>query len=622
MKRRRGRHPEDSAWRVFAVWLAGTGLVAVLLTAVFMLVADDARLRRDKEAAAQALSATRIAAARLDGATDIARAWLDELERLIDPAELARPELPSEQRLQQLDRWIDQIKRLNPSIGNLGYLDAQGRAYLLRGLKRSNVSLAGTDYWRELLRLGAQGRGKVQVSSVYRFKTTGKLGFVQARGIYADDGRLLGAVVLGLHVEYLEQAIKEVWPGGQGFVVLADQGLRLIARVPAVEGAQQRQLARPQVPGPLPNTWRVRSEFDGGARLVAISPLKHAPMQVAVGIAEADYQGELQQARRQFGLALLTLWMVSALAIWWALRFARSRAQALRAQQLLRDALAMSPVPGLLAGGAGLAVTEINEAALAMLALERAQIEGRGLAACFVQPEALTALLAKADADSAVQAGELELRRGESSFWATVQVRAVPDPRQAQRASYLMSLIDVNERRVREEGLRLAASTDALTGLANRREFFEVARSTLPTYNRRRQAVVVLMLDIDHFKQINDRHGHAGGDQVLRALGALLQQQMRKPDLAARLGGEEFACLLVGADEQMGSLVAQRLLKAIHATEVTLTSGQRLRFTASMGLSAVRFGDADIEAALARADAALYRAKAGGRDRIELAPRS
>jgi diguanylate cyclase (GGDEF)-like protein len=158
---------------------------------------------------------------------------------------------------------------------------------------------------------------------------------------------------------------------------------------------------------------------------------------------------------------------------------------------------------------------------------------------------------------------------------------------------------------------KTAATKDPLTGLANRRSFFQEAARLMQTSNR---PVALLMIDLDHFKSINDQFGHTLGDEVLRIFAKTASANLRPSDLVGRLGGEEFAILLPAASHEVAWLVAERLRCAFAAAAATV-DGVPIHATASIGLSILDPGQ-DMSALLDRADQALYRAKAGGRDRV------
>ncbi len=168
--------------------------------------------------------------------------------------------------------------------------------------------------------------------------------------------------------------------------------------------------------------------------------------------------------------------------------------------------------------------------------------------------------------------------------------------------------------------LERQALCDALTGLPNRRAFESAAEQAQARSGRSGAALTVGVADIDHFKRINDRHGHAAGDAVLRAVAQAMRDVGRLTDMAARLGGEEFGLLFPGATLEQALRIAERLRRAVAATVVTTPEGAELAVTISIGLAALPPGGS-VDAALSDADKALYRAKESGRDRVEAAPR-
>ncbi|MGB5064906.1 MAG: diguanylate cyclase, partial [Candidatus Competibacter sp.] len=178
---------------------------------------------------------------------------------------------------------------------------------------------------------------------------------------------------------------------------------------------------------------------------------------------------------------------------------------------------------------------------------------------------------------------------------------------------------DETERQAREQELRRLATTDPLTGLANRRHFLVQVEHELERFQRYAKPAALLMLDLDHFKQVNDHHGHASGDWVLQHFAAVAQQTLRKVDLIGRLGGEEFAALLPSTDEEGALLLAERLRECLATSPATGDAGE-IFFTVSIGLASFAATDRTANMILARADRALYRAKEAGRNRVEVEP--
>ncbi|USU07613.1 sensor domain-containing diguanylate cyclase [Sphingomonadaceae bacterium OTU29MARTA1] len=166
--------------------------------------------------------------------------------------------------------------------------------------------------------------------------------------------------------------------------------------------------------------------------------------------------------------------------------------------------------------------------------------------------------------------------------------------------------------------LRMVAQVDFLTGALTRRAFVEQAEREIARAARYHRPSTIVMLDVDHFKSVNDTYGHAAGDQVLHQLAELATLTLRPSDVFGRLGGEEFALLLpeTGGDDAV--VAAERLRMAIAANVIRLADGQDLRITASFGVAALA-ADTSVAAWLERADTMLYAAKAGGRNQTRLA---
>jgi two-component system cell cycle response regulator len=164
-----------------------------------------------------------------------------------------------------------------------------------------------------------------------------------------------------------------------------------------------------------------------------------------------------------------------------------------------------------------------------------------------------------------------------------------------------------------DEQQRLAA-VDALTGLRNRRSFCEQLTVEHARSSRYGTPLSFLLLDVDHFKAVNDKHGHPGGDAVLAAVGRLLSTCLRTPDLPARWGGEEFVVALPNTDLEGATVVAERTRQAIQALTVG-HAGLAIPITASIGVAMLRAGEA-MESLIDRADRAMYEAKTGGRNRV------
>lgn len=162
---------------------------------------------------------------------------------------------------------------------------------------------------------------------------------------------------------------------------------------------------------------------------------------------------------------------------------------------------------------------------------------------------------------------------------------------------------------------------DPMSGLRNRRAFDRFLAMEVDRAIRFKAPLSLCVLDLDHFKKINDKYGHPCGDLVIQAVGSILQKETRKIDMAARIGGEEFGLILPGTGLINAQKLVQRILESIRQARVDCAEVSDLSFTCSAGLASYRGKQApDAEKLLAEADKALYRAKAGGRNRLESAP--
>jgi diguanylate cyclase (GGDEF)-like protein len=164
--------------------------------------------------------------------------------------------------------------------------------------------------------------------------------------------------------------------------------------------------------------------------------------------------------------------------------------------------------------------------------------------------------------------------------------------------------------------LELLALEDALTGLANRRQFDLFTHAEMGRAKRGQTTLALLMIDVDHFKRFNDRYGHLVGDECLRAISAIIKENIRRPgDLAARYGGEEFAVVLPGTDYVGAFLVAEKIRNAVLQAQIEHTDSTDGTVTVSIGVSACSPRSEDTpEALIGAADKALYVAKTSGRN--------
>lgn len=176
------------------------------------------------------------------------------------------------------------------------------------------------------------------------------------------------------------------------------------------------------------------------------------------------------------------------------------------------------------------------------------------------------------------------------------------------------TVVDITERKRLERELERLARTDELTGLSNRRDFYEVAEREILRSRRTNSPLSILMLDIDYFKQVNDRYGHPVGDEVLKHLTSVSKTILREVDLMARMGGEEFAVLMPETPLPHAQEVAERLRQCIAGSPLVLPDGEQISITASFGVAQLYDDEQSVEPLLHRVDLALYQSKHDGRN--------
>jgi diguanylate cyclase (GGDEF)-like protein/PAS domain S-box-containing protein len=249
-----------------------------------------------------------------------------------------------------------------------------------------------------------------------------------------------------------------------------------------------------------------------------------------------------------------------------------------------------------------------------------ADIQGRSMSLFFPQDDPdrprIDLLLAEAKRIGSVETEGWRLKRDGSRLWANSVITALPDENGTVQG-YVVVSRDITERKRLEDDMKLLATVDPLTGAYNRRQGDALLAAEFSRRSRDGRPFAVLLLDIDHFKTINDRFGHPAGDAVLRSLVQACQTALRPIDMVVRWGGEEFLVVLPDTDAVAAMSAAERVRVALAATEVVIPDPSTIRFTVSMGV-AVSQRDSPGEL-LRRADVALYAAKNGGRDRVVFA---
>ncbi len=446
------------------------------------------------------------------------------------------------------------------------------------------------------------------------------------------SGRLQAVVTATLNLEIISQGFEQLQiPAGSVIFMRRSDDHKLVIRYPSrdadlnkpVRNAIQQRIDAGETAG----RERFRAVTDGEYRLYGFRQLTPYPFYIVVGLAE---RGALADWRRDAlmvvgGLLFMSLGL--ALALWRVSRIERQKEQAqreaLEAHALLQEAID-SISAGIVIYDAQDRLVMCNEAQRQLfeplsdalrpgLSFEAITREGmrRGL-----YSEALDHgedWLARRLRQHQVADGEPHELALTDGRWLQLSEHRTP---QGYRVG---SRIDITERKQLVAELREQASNDALTGLPNRRHYLQRLEDELERVRRQTTSeACVLMLDLDHFKRVNDQHGHAAGDSLLRHFANLLRQELRSTDTAGRMGGEEFALILPGSNLMAARTFAQRICDRL-AVHPLLLGGRPVSATVSIGIAAITRDDLSADSVLLRADRALYEAKGSGRNRVHLA---
>ena len=206
----------------------------------------------------------------------------------------------------------------------------------------------------------------------------------------------------------------------------------------------------------------------------------------------------------------------------------------------------------------------------------------------------------------------LKKTNSNETFWLEISARIINYDNEVALYS---SFKDITDQKKREYDLFAKAVLDPLTGCYNRRQFQELATREIQTASRYGTQFCLIMMDIDHFKNVNDTHGHAFGDQVLQTLAKICKSTVRETDIFARYGGEEFICMLPQTDFEDGKKIAERLRNNVEQAVVRLPSGDAFKFTISMGITDSASANT-LDELIKNADSALYMAKENGRNQV------
>nr|WP_269816069.1 diguanylate cyclase [Halomonas sp. G15] len=504
---------------------------------------------------------------------------------------------------------------------------------------RQAMGLQARDLYVSPPRPGASGDAQAPVTTVIDIATP----IIDARG------KRLGVLLFTLDWSRIAASLPHTRQAAQGDALLVDaQGQRLL---PGAD-SQGERFGRP-LSEERPATWAAMSDRNQGVaelddRLLAfrthdirtqhyrsqagsiVSDPGTQPWRLGILVSRPSLAGLLGESPVQ-PLAIALVYALSlAFGLFWVLSNHRLRGLRQRALLFSREArqyagevqdLYEHAPCGYHSLDSDGRVVKINRTELDWLGHHADEVIDKRFYRDFVTPEtreafdtAFRQVLGEGQEGSAEC--ELLCRDGTRlpvAIQATAQV--TDDGFQYSRAM----VFDLSERKALEARLEKQALTDPLTGLGNRRYLEDQAAMEIARAKRSGAPMALIAIDLDHFKRINDRHGHDVGDVVLQAFAGLARRVLRDGDVLCRMGGEEFAVLLPDTNREQALQVADRLRQAIETTPARLdadTAEGALAYTASLGVTLVGAGEATLKPAIKRADRGLYAAKEAGRNRV------
>lgn len=547
-------------------------LTVVLAVALALLIDYRAAQQLRQEVGARQAAHARHLAARFDAGLT---AHIEELQLLAILPALRDPSLNRETTLALLDR----LRRNVPDYAWLGFADAGGRVLLAAGGPFEGDDVSGLDWFvaaRDGLYLGKVRHRPASAGLPDARAGTSERFLDIATPVHGSDGRLLGVLAAYLSWDWAERQhaelsralagqdpVEAILIDGEGRILLGPEPL--LGRQLDSEG--MRALARAGS-GHLDETWP-----DGGRYLTGYARSALLGWGVLVRIPHSHAVAGVTSLRIEILRAALALILLSVLA---AIAMARRIGAPLHA---------------------------LAEAAARL----RAHESGARLppASGYREAQQLTEALSSLVDD--LTSRERELRELAESLEQRVELRT----RELSLANAELERLTV---------------TDPLTGLSNRRHFDEQFVLEIERARRQRRPLALMLIDIDHFKQINDQHGHPVGDHVLCTVAQLLDQAIRPNDLIARIGGEEFAVVAMDIAPEYATELAERLRAKIEACSPIDIGRVQVEVSISVGVSILRPGPLSGETVeriastlYAQADMALYRAKRAGRNRVMFA---
>ncbi|MGQ5524627.1 sensor domain-containing diguanylate cyclase [Chitinimonas sp. PSY-7] len=609
------------ARRILLLWLvSGLGVLAMLI--VWELRSSYMDTRQNARVASQSIA--QLLKEQLEGAFRATDLVLRDLAGKADPVLLSQLESLSSEQSAKLQQILGEKLSTLPPVASLAFLPPYGR-YALNNRQLLTIDPKLQRFFLQLL---AVSDDKVAFSEPFAMYNGEGSAFLMVRRVPGVNQKPAGLVSALVKLEFFEQLVRRLNPQSNSSFVLYDSNLRIVGLFPKPPGVEERL----EVDAATLATWINGRNSDYGVKVLQLDGvergysffrLENFPFVVMVGLSEQQRFSDWRMKAAAYVAIFLMVALFSVAMAWRGWRESQLALEVLASQQRLQAhdehilrALETLSRPILLVRARDNMILVANEAAAQLCGQPSDMLAGRLLPSLYEEPEQHTEILRQLNESQSLTDYELKLLRpGQASFWAAVSGSLIV---YTDESVYFLTLADISERKLEQESLWLKATLDPLTGIANRGYFMERALVEWQRAVRYQRPLGVLMLDIDHFKHVNDTYGHDVGDEVLQALCQRVQRQLRETDLFGRLGGEEF-CVLLPEEPDSGIVYnAERLRQRVAETPIRLKSGTELVVTMSVGCACLQAGMADLALLIKQADQALYAAKRAGRNRVVL----
>lgn len=605
------------ARRVLLLWL-GVALALMMALISWELRSSYLDTRYSAQLAAQNLSL--LLREQLDGALRETDLVLRDLAGKVDPATLARLRvLPVAERA-ALSQLLDEKLSTLPQVDNLAFVAPDGYGVLTHE-RLLPIDTHLQPFYSQLL-----DNGGLEMSFSKPFVLPGgnELGMIMARRIPGLDQPLGGVVTALVKLEYFNQLARRLDAQAGSSFTLYDANNTVVSRYPELKHI----MGKTDSANAALTAWTngrssgyliARSTDDGVERGYSFHRLDHFPFIVMVGLEEGRRFGDWHMKAAAYVCIFLLLIGFSLLMVWrgWRESLLALSLQANRQKLEQHDAHILRALetlsrPILLMRASDSRILVANAAAAALCGRSQAEMSTLSLPELYLRAEHHQTVAAQLAEKHSLSDYEIKFQRPDGSvFWAELSGSAIA---YAGDNAYFLTLGDISARKQAQESLWRRATLDPLTSIANRGYLLERAQIEWLRAKRYRHPLAVLILDLDHFKLVNDNYGHPVGDEVLQAVTQRVQQTLRETDLFGRLGGEEF-CVLLPEEGEHGMLEnAERLRQVVAATPIVLRDGRSLPITVSIGCACSRPDTADMSQLLKQADQALYAAKHAGRN--------